>query len=330
MTSNILDIVLMTNGKYQDVDRDTLLELLPEVIEQDWMSRIDQKALFYAAGYLNAAFWIIFTLPVIELAWILSRSGTQALVWNAGIVAFVLGGAWTEWFSTIFWVGMNSASYNVAMYFNLEEWLRPDIAAQFGLTDGDGLGWRDLELNYIAASGTVWFVGIFEWLCLAGIFTFSFFSVLQWRKQDQSSFGARWNGLGLFIGLLALVEFAIEIVLFEGYEVAGAILLLYMALNRLILIPAWMISLGYQLPRATQSHFDSHEDYFVNGELALSSEGPPPTPTFTIDDTDTYDQQQPKQQQPPTPPAARSPPPASFKPPTSPPAEAFAATQPAP
>jgi hypothetical protein len=327
MTSNILDILVMTTGKVQDIDAETYELLLPENIIQQWSNRIDGKALFYAAGYMNAIFWILFTLPVIELAWVLSRSGTQAIVWNVGMVGFVLGGAWTEWFSTIFWVGMNVASFNIADYYNLDVWLRPDLAEQFGITNGDFIGWRDLELGYIALSGMVWFVGIFEWLCLAGIFSFSFFSVVQWRTQEQSTFGARWNALGLFIGLLALVEFIVAIVMYEGYEIAGAILILYILLNRLILIPAWMISLAYQLPRATEKHFETHnEDYFVNGDdLTLSPSQGPTHPTFTIDDNDTYDHQPSKQGQPATtPPAARSPPPAVFRPPISPPAEAFA------
>lgn len=328
MTSNVVDIVLIVVRKDNETnDRDVYLELLPEVIQQSWTERFDEKGLFYAAIYLNCAFWIIFTLPVIEMAWILSRSGTQALGWNAGIVVFALGGAWTEWFSNMFWAGMSISSLNLAENFNLDEWLRPDLAASLGVSGDDGLGWRDLELNSIVTSGMVWFVGIFEWLCLAGIFVFAFFSVLKWRTQDQSTFGARWNALGLFIGLLALVEFAVEIALFEGFTLAAPIFLLYTALIRLILIPAWIISLGYQLPRATARHFESHdEDYFVNGDLALS-EGPPnPPPTFTIDESDTYGVEPKEQQQNQSP--AKSPPPSAFKGPSSPPAEAFGVAPP--
>jgi hypothetical protein len=343
MASNVLDILVMTlkRDSQTNVDRETYLQLLPDNIEQEWANRIDQKTLLYAAGYLNAAFWILFCLPIIELSWVLSRSGTQALVWNAGMVVFALGGAWTEWFSTIFWVGLNISSVNLSENFNLDVWLRADLSAQLGIPEDDGLGWRDLELNHIVSSGMVWFISAFEWLCLAGIFIFSFFSVLKWRSQDPTGFGPRWNALGLFIGLLALVEFVIEILLFEGFTVAGPILLLYVALNRLVLIPAWIVSLGYQLPRATEKHFESHnEDYFVNGEdLALSSSGVPPLPTFTIDDGDGYANSSKPQQQPtpqqqqlqqrvqmPSPP--KSPPPTAFKGPSSPPAEAFAATPP--
>merc|ERR1712232_991899 len=98
---------------------------------------------------------------------------------------------------------------------------------------------------------------------------------------------------GLFIGLLALVEFVSEVVGFEGYRIAWIFVILYAALNRLILIPVWIIILGFQLPNATAKHFDSFDaNYLAPGELVLSEDQQRQQrqerrpSTFTIDEDD--------------------------------------------
>jgi len=322
MAANSVEIALIVKRHKDSFNRDSYTELLPDDIEQSWNTRYDEKALFYASGFLNSFFWIIFCLPVMEMAWILSRSGTQSLGLNVGICIFALGGALTEWLSHLFWIGVTVASFTLANNFNLDDWLRSDVAANLGLDSEDGIGWRELEADHIVSSGMIWIVDAFEWLCLCGIFCFAFFSVFQWRKTEQTTFGPRWNSLGLFIGLLAMVEFIAEIVRFDGFKVATPIVILYSALNRLILIPAWIISLGFQLPKAASKHFETHVGYYFDSgdDLAMSEQGAQgqSLPRFTIDDDDTDKNVQGLQ-----PPAVSSPPAPTG--PAPPPAEAFAA-----
>ena len=302
IASSCLSIVLMAERHGQSFNTEEYTSLLPENIEQSWINRYDVKGIWYAAAFVNAFFWIIFCIPIIEMAWILSRSGTQSLALNVGICIFVLGGAFTEWLSHLFWIGMTASSFSLSQYFNLDQWIRSDVAANLGVpSDGDGIGWRDLELNHVLTSGLIWIVDSFEWVCLGGIFTFSFFSVYNWRKEELTTFSPRWNALGLFIGLLAFIEFAAEIVRFEGFKLATPIVLLYASLCRIILIPAWILSLGFQLPKATAQHFETFVPYDLE-ELALLEQAEPPAPQFTIDDDDV--------KAPPSGPS--SPPPAAF------------------
>jgi hypothetical protein len=295
---------------------DDFTQLIPESIQQSWDDQYDRKALFYASGFLNGIFWIIFCLPVIELAWILSRSGTQSIGSSVAVCVFAIGGAMTEWLSHLFWIGTTVGSFTLAFDFNLDQWLRPDVAANLGVPADDGIGWRDLEITHIITSGMVWIVDSFEWLCLAGIFLFTFVGVYQWRKDDQSTFGARWNALGLFIGFLAIIEFSLEIVRFEGYKFASPIVLLYAALNRMILIPAWIISLGFQLPKASARHFEDHVSTYLGNDpdLSLMEHLTKPDPTFTIDDDVAQEKSGLQVSSTANPPSG----------PTSPPAEAFA------
>lgn len=313
----IAEIVFRKNNS--NWSGDDFQELIPEAIEQSWIDHYNNRAMFYTSGFLNGFFWIIFCLPVIEMAWVLSRSGTQSIGPCTAICIFALGGAMTEWLSHLFWIGTTVGTYTVAFDFNLDTWLRPDVAARLGVNGDDGIGWRALEVTHIVTSGMIWIVDSFEWLCIAGILIFTFFAVFTWRKDDQMTFGARWNALGLFIGLLAIVEFSFEIVRFEGYKFASPIVLLYAALNRIILIPAWIISLGFQMPRAAAKHFDEHVPTYLgeHPDLVLTEELIE-KPTFTIDDTDDIQNNTSGLQ---SPSAANPPQPQG---PSSPPAEAFA------
>jgi hypothetical protein len=290
-------IALMVSRKNHERDQFTResYELLdPTIIEVRWIFRDDEKALFYASGFINGLFWIIFCIPICEMAWILTSGGKRTLGANVGIAVFAIGGAITEWISHLFWVGTSTTSLLLAKDFNLKDWLRADIATLMDIDGDDGLGWRTLEVNHIVTSGMIWIVGAFEWLALTGLFTLTFVSVWGWRKEEETSFGPRWNALGLFIGLLCILEFAAEIVRFEGFKWAGPFVVLYAAINRLILIPAWIIALGYQLPRARKVALERSTLANAGVDLSLTEvvETPAPvtTPTnkrtsdFSIDD----------------------------------------------
>jgi len=293
---NAIQIILgvKQSSKWGSTDKETYLQLLPDNIMDDWMNKLDYRGLEYASGFLKGAFWIVFCLPIIELAWILSRNGTRNMGCNFGIMLFVLGGSWTKWFSSIFWNGMYISFVQLAKHFNLENWLSSIQAATYQLDGEDGIGWRTLEVNYISSRGLVWIVNSVEWVCLAAIFTLTFYSVMEWRKEDQTSFGGKWNALGLFIGLLCAIEFVSELIGFEGYKIAWVFVVLYAALNRLILIPLWIIILGFQLPKATSKQFDSVEDLATtNGDLELTEDQQQrrqqrPS-AFTIDEDDEND-----------------------------------------
>jgi hypothetical protein len=324
VVANALAIAYWVHRKSTEVHSDAFTQLLPEVIQQSWLSRYDDRALFFASGFVNSTFWILFCIPVMELAWILSRHGTQAIGANVGICVFALGGAFTEWLSHLFWLGVTTTSFAVAQNFNLDQWLRSDLAVNLGL-DGasDGMGWRELELDHIITSGMIWIVDSFEWLCLAGIFLFSFYSVHQWRKEEPTCFSPQWNALGLFIGFLSIIEFAFEIAAFEGMKVAEPIVIIYASLNRFIFIPAWLISLGYQLPKAHAKHLEMDAAYFA-GELDLMEQLTASDPkNFTIDDDDDENNNSIMN----TDDAGGLQPPSAAIPsgPSSPPAEAFAA-----
>jgi hypothetical protein len=292
--------------QWKSFNKAEYLTLEPDSIEYEWLRRIDSRGLEYAAGFLKGAFWIVFSLPIVQMAWVLSRNGTRSVGCNFGIMIFTLAGSWSKWFTAIFWNGIYISFIQLAKNFNLSNWLNSIDAQQFQLEDEDGLGWRVLEVNFIVTRGLVLVVNAVEWICLAVIFILTFLSVKEWRKEDVSSFGGKWNSMGLFIGVLAAFNFILEVVAFEWSPLVWIFFILYSALIRLILIPLWIIILGFQLPRATSKQFDSAV-LAGTGELELledSQQNQPPN--FTIDEDDDFQDAQ-------APPVG----------PSSPPAEAF-------
>lgn len=287
MTANVLRIVFYAQErKRAHWDWETYQTLDPEYLETEWDYRLNSRGLWIASSFLNAIAWLAFAYPVLSMAWLLSKQGTQGMGYNLPIMMFAVGGALTEWLANLFWIGMTMASGKLAKEFNLDEWVRDDVSGS-----DEGLGWRSLEVNHITGSGFIWFVDAFEWLCLAGLFLFTFMSVRLWRKEDATSFGPRWNSLSLFISLICVLEFVAEVLRFEGFRSLGPIVLVYAILNRLFLIPVWLISLGFILPRAMlqQTYAASNP---IAAELALAEmssavagdPAEPKTPTFSIDD----------------------------------------------
>jgi len=282
---NALQIIIGVHksSTWKSANQNSYMQLMPDDIVDEWVSRENVSALEFASGILNGIFWIVFTLPIIEMAWILSRGGTESIALNCGILLFVLAGAWTKWFSNVFWNGMYLSLLMMAKNFNLDDWMSSLQDAQYQLDGEDGIGWRVLEVNYLASKGLVWIVNAAEWVFLTGVFTMSFVSVLKWRKHDQTTFGAKWNALGLFIGLISAVDFVAEMIGVEGFKIAWIFVVLYASLTRLILIPLWIIILGFQLPEATSKAFDSGESGIEMAELQQEGQGEGP-PSFTIDD----------------------------------------------
>lgn len=287
-TGNVVRIVFYARESKRSHWNWELYETMnPTYLQAEWDYRLDAKGLWLASSIMNAFGWIFFAYPVIQMAWLLSHQGTKGIMFNLTIIVLALGGALTEWLANLFWIGMTMASSKLATQFNLDEWVRDDVSGA-----DEGLGWRSLEVNHITGSGFIWFVDAFEWLCLSGLFICTFFSVSIWRKDDATTFGARWNSLSLFMGLLCILEFVAEILRFEGFKTFGPIAMVYAVLNRLILMPVWLISLGFILPRAVLKQAYTEENPIAS-ELALAelssavtSEPGPTTPTFSIDDGD--------------------------------------------
>lgn len=308
LTANVLNIIYLNAERNRDnFDWEEWSDLDTEYIEMEWGFRQDHKQLAGVAGWLNAVAWGVFCFPILHLAWMLSHQGkSTSMLWiHVAIGILALGASLTEWIARLFWVGSNLSSNYLMNKFNLDQWLRADLATQY---PDDELGWLVLELNYIVASGFIWFVDAFEWLGLASIFILVYISVREWRKQDTTSFGGCWNALSLVLGFFCICEFVAEILRFEGFRAAGSTSIVFAIINRIILMPIWLLTLAFALPRAQlkQQYMDDENNTttttangvtmkapdeleLVESEVTLSATTPAVVdgagPAFTIDGT---------------------------------------------
>jgi hypothetical protein len=241
---NLLIIIFYAiESKRDHYDYDLYKQLDPEYIEKEWKFRTDNRPFFLTAGIINAMAWFFFAFPMIQLTWILSKRGTSQLWLHVSIAIFVLGGSFTEWISRFLYIGSTMATQLLYKEFNLANWLSG--------SSGDGLGWRTLEVTHIVTSGLLWFTDAFEWLAMFFLMVGVHFSVRKWRLTDGGTFGACWNAVGLFIALLSLLDFVAEILRLDGFKTFNQIAFWYAAVNRLILLPTWLILLGLRLPYAS-------------------------------------------------------------------------------
>ena len=240
---NLLTIIFYAvESRREHFDIDVYRELDPDYIQQEWKFRTDNRAFFLTAGIINAMAWFFFAFPMIQLTWILSKRGTSQLWLHVSVAILVLGGSFTEWISRLLYIGSTMATQLLYKEFNLENWLSD--------TSQDGIGWRTLEVTHIVTSGLIWFIDAFEWLAMSFIMILVHVSVRKWRTTDAGTFGACWNAVGLFIALLSLLDFIAEILRLDGFKTFNQIAFWYAGLNRLILLPTWLILLALRLPYA--------------------------------------------------------------------------------
>jgi len=117
-------------------------------------------------------------------------------------------------------------------------------------SDDDFIGYKVLELTYRLLRGLNLWVDAFEFLALFFIFVLYFVSI---RNVDDTVFhalGLRLAGMGLFIGMLSLVDFAVFVLRLLDWRAFSPMAKVLTNVNRLVLLPLWLLIMSCRLPRA--------------------------------------------------------------------------------
>ena len=189
---------------------------------------------------MNALSWLFLCLPLLTVAWMQSRRGTQLVSLHVTVVVLALAGSLIEFVALVLHLGAVNAMEWLADDFNLQNW------GVFDDNQADDIGWRVLEVVNIVTSGSRLWIDALEWLFLFGIFTLLFVSI--WYDPKFLSMRIAW--LGFVIGLLSLSDFATDILCFQNWRLYAPIGMLLSAINRLLLFPVWFIWLGRRLYQA--------------------------------------------------------------------------------
>jgi hypothetical protein len=211
----------------------------PTFIEEEWQFLSEHRSLELAAGTLNAMAWFALLIPLLQVAWIQSYSGTRQIGVHVTVAALALGGSLSEFIARLLFIGTSNAGEWLAKDFNLDNWL--------GENSNDKIGWRTLQVVHLVVRGMILWVDAVEWLALFGISVLLFVSI---QSQTERLLSLPWASFGLVMGLLCLIDFAADILRLESWRSFSAIAFWITMLNRLVLLPVWLVWLGYQLPTA--------------------------------------------------------------------------------
>ena len=244
--SNLLKLIYLGKERRKSFNWFEYTTFDPDVIKEDWEFRMDNKAHLIATQVLSMLAWFALSFPMLQLAYALNRQkgpGTSRNVWlHTGMVVLTLGGALTEWIGNFLLLGATLSMELMATSFNLDTWIRGQV--------NDETGWRTLELVAFTVRGMTTWVDAFEWISLSLLMIFTFAAVKRHRRLDPDVFGAGWNGIGLFLGLMCLLEFVTEVLRSNNWRVFSQLALWYGSMNRLVLLPFWLMVLGMRLPHA--------------------------------------------------------------------------------
>jgi len=263
--ANLLKLIYLGRERSRSFNWEEYKEFDPDHIKEDWYFKIQARPHLVATAVLSMLAWLVLSFPMLQLAYALNQQrgpGTSRSVWlHIAIVVLTIGGALTEWIANFLYLGSTLSMEMLVTQFNLQTWIRGQV--------NDDVGLRSLELVSFALRGMVFWVDAFEWISLFFIMIFTFVAVKRYRAIDPEIFGAAWNGVGLFLGLLCLLEFVTEILRSVNWRIFSQLALWYGSLNRLILLPFWLLVLGFRLPYALQKYETKDTDYKKNDDLEL-------------------------------------------------------------
>ena len=218
----------------------TWKDLEPAYIEQEWQRRGEERGISSAARLLGAVAWFSLVVPILNVVWILSVGGKRRVGLHVVIAALALAGSISELLARLMMVGVENVGVWLSRDWNLDSWA----------SEGDGMGWRTLEVGYMLSRGVILWIDAFEWLALAGIYILIFVSLRADRDSSGvTTFSMKWAYLGLVLGVLSLIAFLADTLRFLSWRLMSSLEMFVAILNTLILFPVWLIWLGRQLPR---------------------------------------------------------------------------------
>ena len=145
---NIIDYVY--KSKFRDrshFNYTDFTSLDPTFIEEEWQFLSEHRSLELAAGTLNAIAWFALLIPVLQVAWIQSCSGTRQIGVHVTVAALALGGSLSEFIARLLIIGTSSAGEWLARDFNLDNWISE--------SSNDKIGWRTLQVVHLVVRGMV-------------------------------------------------------------------------------------------------------------------------------------------------------------------------------
>jgi len=227
-----------------------MIQLNADWIQRRWEHERKIAPLERTSHIFNAAAWLFFLTPVIQLAWGLSRGGKRKIGIHGALVAFAILGCTTEILSRLLLFGAWGSASWISQSFTLTSWSNSN----------DAIGWKTLEVVFMILNGMINWVDAFEWICLFVIMSLLYYSIgTQLSERRALSLG--WGRLGLVIAFLCVLDFAADLLkvtvewrTFQNMAIISTII------NTCILLPLWLLWLSCTIHKVMPSTNDE-DDY---------------------------------------------------------------------
>jgi len=203
--------------------------------------------LHHFSEFITCAAWLLFSIPMAQLAFVMSNGGKRHLWLHSLMATLAFGGAMSKFAAALMQIGLWMSANFMAKKFELKFWNPMD-----GTSVDNDLGWKSLEVMYRVAQGAASWVNGFEHLWLCGVLVLYFLSVRTLPSRVYRAFGIGLSWLGLLVGLTNLAEFDVILLRLEGFKgnnIHEALLYLSI-IQGVILLPLWLFVMSCRLPYA--------------------------------------------------------------------------------
>jgi len=253
MTSNILFFLRGQLGSRPS--RESWLELDPSYLSSAWGERGEIRPIVAWGAFFSCLGWFLILAPLIQTAFVLSRGGKRLVGPHLFMVSVAISATIIELLAHLMEVGLTGAEQLISKDFNLDNWT----------SQGDGTGWRVLELISITVRGMLLWIDAFESLALFGFMIVMHVSVSREGAEmgkgftDSSSprlhtFTKAFALYGLFVGLLCGLDFLAYALRFVNFLTFMRMARYMHIILGVVFFPIWLLCLAWQLPKATQRY----------------------------------------------------------------------------
>jgi len=209
-----------------------------------WVHRRELAYYTVTGGFFQAISWALFLIPIFQVIYIMSNGGKRKMWLHTTMGCLALSGCITQLVSRLIRMGVYNTANWINMQFNVRDWgTRSD-------GERDWYGIKVLEMVYqIAGDMTQWSEAC-TYLILFGIFVLNFISVRTLNAELYQTLGIRLAGLGLFIAMLCFIDAMFLMLRWQDWNFFTQLASSLTVINRVFLIPIWVIILSFRLPGA--------------------------------------------------------------------------------
>jgi hypothetical protein len=233
-------------------------DLYSPYLQSEWDHRSSLYPMYAISNTLQAIAWVLFLVPMLQLAWVLSRGGKRSPRIHGAIVGFTLFGTMTELMARFLTFGVTSSGLYLSATFNMDKWLPASLDTNAtGDIVLDQMGWKDLEVAFLVLRGMTTYVDAFEFICLFVVLLCVYYSV---QTMQNRVFSIWWARMGILVSLICIFQFAASVI----YELdrnhtfiraaAG-----FSIINSMLLLPLWLIILGFALPKTLPTYIPARD-----------------------------------------------------------------------